>query len=279
MTLRRPCGYVAFALAFGLAAASCASLSPPRLDVNQSLRESSVPVTIAGGILEIHLAQRVPPRANAPLVVFASGDGGWFGAAVGMFETVASAGYPVVGLSARGLLRHLRTPGHPLTANHLLDAYAEIIASARQALSLPAAGPVVLAGWSRGAAISVIVAAERPVPAVAGIVAIGLAADENLNVDLESDDDAQGSSGGSIHGLNIYALSRSIPGRVAVVQSSGDGYLPAERARVLFGANTDARHFYQVPAANHRFMGGETSFRQNLLDALDWMSITEESHQ
>jgi hypothetical protein len=114
MTPRRPLGFVAFALVAGLAAASCAGLSPPRLDANQTLLPRAIPIAIAGGTLEIHLALRNPPRANAPLVVFASGDGGWFGAAVGMFATVASAGYPVVGLSSRGLLRTLRTPGHPL---------------------------------------------------------------------------------------------------------------------------------------------------------------------
>ena len=279
MTLGRPLGYLAFSLVSSLAAASCAGLSPPRLDANQFLQQRSLPLTIAGGTVEIHLANRVPPRANAPLVVFASGDGGWFGAAVGMFETVAHAGYPVVGLSSRGLLRHLRTPGHPLTATHVLAAYAEIITAARQALNLPPGRAVVLAGWSRGASISVIVGAERAVPAITGIVAIGLAADENLNVDLASDDDAEVTSASTLHGLDIYALSRSIPGHVAVIQSSGDGYLPAARARTLFGANTGTRHFYEVPATNHRFTGGETSFRQNLLEALDWTSVTEESHQ
>ena len=111
MTQRRRFGYAALTLVSSLVVASCASLPPPRLEANQTLQLRAMPVRISGGPLEIHLARRVPPRANAPLVVFASGDGGWFGTAVGMFETVATAGYPVVGVSSRALLRGLRPPG------------------------------------------------------------------------------------------------------------------------------------------------------------------------
>ena len=278
MTQRRRFGSVMFALVSSLMMASCSSLPPPRLEPNQTLQHGAMPVTISGGSVEIHLARRFPTRANGPLVVFASGDGGWFGTAVGMFETVATAGYPVVGVSYRALLRGLRTPGHPLSAARLLGAYREIIATAQRAFNLPASTRVILAGWSRGASISVIVGAEHPVAPVAGVVAIGLAADENLNVDLESDDDEEPGAGAR-HGMDTYATSRSVGGRLAVIQSSGDGYLPADRARALFGADTTRRRFYEVPASNHRFTGGTVAFRRHLHDALEWISTDEESHQ
>jgi pimeloyl-ACP methyl ester carboxylesterase len=177
----------------------------------------------------------------------------------------------VAGVSSKGLLRSLRQPGHPLSASRLREAYGEIIEAARGATDSPETGDVILAGWSRGASISVIVAAEHPKEPVAGIVAIGLAADENLNVDLESDE--EGEPGSSVlNGIDTYELSRVIPGRVAVIQSSGDGYLSAARARTIFGIDSAGRHFYEVPASNHRFSGGAVPFRHALQDALDWIS-------
>ncbi len=235
-------------------------------------------MTINGASLDIHLARRVPQPAPVPLVVFASGDGGWFGAAIGMFDTIASAGYPVAGVSSRALLRALRTPSHQISNARLLDAYGEIIGTAERAFSLPAHGKVILAGWSRGASIAVILGAERQKTPATGVVAIGLAAEEDLNVDLDSDDEGEPVTG-VVRGTDTYAMSRAILGRVAVIQSTGDGYVAADRARALFGADTRGRHFYEVPATNHRFSGGATTFRQALRDALTWISTEEDVHQ
>jgi hypothetical protein len=52
-------------------------------------------------------------------------------------------------------------------------------------------------------------------------------------------------------------LARIAPRRSAVVQASGDRYLPAAEARVLFGDDTGLRHFFRVEADNHRFGGGK----------------------
>ena len=278
MTLGPKSGCAASLLVLGLGTVSCSHLSPPRLEANGTLQQHSVSVSFDGGSLEIHLARRVPEVPDAPLVVFASGDGGWFGAAIGMFDAIAAAGYPVAGVSSRALLHDMRTSSHPLSAVRLLEAYGGIIAAAQQAFSLPANRDTVLAGWSRGASLSVIVGAAHPTTPVAGVVAIGLAAAENLNVDLTSDDEAEEPGVGVLHGIDTYAASLAIPGRVAVIQSSGDGYLAANRAHALFGADTAARHFYEVPASNHRFSGGETAFRRNLRDALRWISTGEDNH-
>ena len=54
----------------------------------------------------------------------------------------------------------------------------------------------------------------------------------------------------------------------AVIQATHDNYLPASRARALFGADTPTRHFYSVDANNHRFSGGRAAFDAALSDAL-----------
>lgn len=255
-----------------VAISACSSLAPPKTGDAAPLEQQRVATILDGARVELHVLRPLTAASpRQPLVIFASGDGGWFGAAVGMFETIAAAGYPVAGVSSKKLLRGIRQPGHPLLASRLREAYGEIIEAARTATDSPETGDVILAGWSRGASISVIVGAEHPKETVAGIVAIGLAADENLNVDLESDE--EGEPGSSVvNGIDTYELSRAIPGRVAVIQSSGDGYLSAARAQTLFGVDSSGRHFYEVPASNHRFSGGAVAFRQALHDALGWVS-------
>lgn len=250
---------------------ACSSLAPPRSKDAAPLAQQKVTTLLDGARVELHVLRPIATTApRAPLVIFASGDGGWFGAAVGMFDTIAAAGYPVAGVSSKALLRGLRRPGRQLSASRLREAYGEIIETARRATDSPDAA-VILAGWSRGASMSVIVGAEHPKEKLAGIVAIGLAADENLNVDLESDDEGEPGST-TLNGIDTYGLSRFIPGRVAVIQSSGDGYLSAERARNLFGDDSSRRRFFEVTASNHRFSGGAAAFRRALQDALDWVS-------
>ena len=266
----RPGFAVTLAVGAATALAACSSLAPPRKTVAGTIEQRAERLAIAGGTLEIHLARRTPDTVGGPLVVFASGDVGWFGAATGMFDTIAAAGYPVVGLSSKALLRGLRTAGQPLSTARVIATYGDIIGAGQRAFNLPANHDVILAGWSRGASISVIVAAEQPRVPWAGVVAIGLAANENLNVDLDSDEDNE--PGSTSHGeIDTYALMRAMAGRVAVIQASGDSYLRASRARELFGADSAGRRFYAVDASNHRFSGGAAGFRTALNDALNWI--------
>ena len=140
--------------------------------------------TVDGSHVEIHVSRPVAPNDSTPLVVFASGDGGWFGAAVGMFEVIAGAGYPVIGVSSRALLQIERSTGRIVSEPRLANAYRQIIDQGRRAMRLDSNPRVVLTGWSRGASISVMLGAGKAAAPVAGIVAIGLSADEDLNVDL-----------------------------------------------------------------------------------------------
>jgi len=256
--------------------AGCASLGPPRGGVAGIIHQHVAGVAIGARTVDLHVAQRFPVVAGSPLVIFASGDGGWFGSAIGMFETIAAAGYPVAGVSSRSLLRTLRAEGRPISASHIVEAYRLIIRTSCAALHLAPDTPVIVAGWSRGAALSVVVGAENRSYEIAGVVAIGLAADDDLNVDLDSDEDS-GHPGGPPSGpIDTYALIRQVLQKVAVIQASGDAYLDAARSRALFGADSLDRRFFDIPASNHRFSGGGTAFRSALGQALDWISFDED---
>ena len=252
-------------------------------------RETSTTVSLHGRPLVLHLAApAVPgPAPPATLVLYASGDGGWFGTAVQMFRVLAAGGQPAVGLSSRAFLK-LERPGRArLSPEQLRLDYAVILDRARQALALPPETPAILTGWSRGAAFAVLAAAEADGPAApAGVVAIGLADGEDLAIDGPEDetDDrhrpivptrssaAARSPAPAPAAFAPYdALAHSVDAPAAVVQATGDGYLPAAQARALFGAEGPARRFFEVPGRNHRFDGASEELVTALSQALQWI--------
>jgi hypothetical protein len=131
----------------------------------------------------------------------------------------------------------------------------------------------VLTGWSRGAAFAVLVGSEpRAREDLLGVVAIGLAEDEALRISEEDTDEGQPTPGRRRGRFDTYARIAGI-GRLpcAVIQATHDAYLPAARARQLFGSDTVARRFYAIEARNHRFSGGKAAFDAALLDAIRWI--------
>jgi dienelactone hydrolase len=233
-----------------------------------------------GRPLELHLASRSDQAQAAPLVLYASGDGGWFGAAVDMFQQIARAGYPVVGFSSKTFLKIERPRGALVAAAQLASEYSAILAKARSVLGLTAGAETILTGWSRGAAFAVLVASEPPIPEhLRGVVAIGLGEGEDLILDGPEDetDDGKAQAGSRHWPFETYARLRQIePVRCAVIQATRDSYLPAAQARALFGPDTARRRFYVVEARNHRFSGGKAAFDVALLDALAWIAGPDE---
>ena len=81
--------------------------------------ERAMQVRLHGKPLTLHLAQpnvAVDPRV---LVLYASGDGGWFGTAVDMFHEIVRAGYATVGFSSRAFLHIERPRGGTLDPRQL----------------------------------------------------------------------------------------------------------------------------------------------------------------
>ena len=268
------------ALAAALVAVSCSAVGlRPRTEASIVAREFTTTVLLHGKSLELHVtAPRAPAAANV-VVLYASGDGGWFGAAVDMFRQIGNAGYVAVGFSSRAFLKIERPRGALVSAAQLAAEYEQILVQARRALGLDATSRAVLTGWSRGGAFSVLVGSEPSAKDhILGVIAIGLAEGEDLEVNSAEDgtDDGQASSGARRWPFDTYArIARVAPLPCAVIQATRDNYLPASRARQLFGPDTPLRRFYAIEARNHRFSGGKAGFDAALLDALRW--IVEQS--
>lgn len=258
-----------------LASAGCSLLPRPRTNETLTGRTFTTSVVLHGKPLELHVSAPRTPRVPDVIVLYASGDGGWFGAAVDMFRQITEAGYPVVGFSSRAFLRIERPRGALVTAAQLAAEYEKIIAQAHVALGQGDTSRVVLTGWSRGAAFSVLVGSEPTAQGhLLGVIAIGLAEGEDLVVDGADDESDDGPApGGPRHwSFNTYARVAEVePLACAVIQATKDDYLPAAKARALFGADTPRRRLYAVEARNHRFSGGKPAFDAALIDAIRWI--------
>jgi hypothetical protein len=253
----------------------CSALPPPQSEVPFSGRRFTATVMLDGQPLELHLSSPATPAAPGVLVLYASGDGGWFGTAVDMFRQVADAGYPAVGFSSRSFLKLRRPRGSPLNAAQLGAEYRQIVAQARASLGMDGTARTILTGWSRGAAFAVLVGSEPGAnDDVLGVVAIGLAEGEDLNVNGPEDETDDGTAPIAKHRWpfeNYARIARLGPRRCAVIQATHDGYLPAARARELFGPDTPLRRFYAIDAKNHRFAGGGAAFDAAWLEAIRWI--------
>jgi hypothetical protein len=243
-----------------------------------SIRESLTTATIHGKRLDVHLGVPDMPLRRDVLVVYASGDGGWFGSAIDQWRQIARDGYITAGFSARAFLRIDRPAGAALNRERLAGEYHLIVDAARQAMAAPPPAPqLILAGWSRGAAFAALVGAEPSFRnQVSGVLAIGLAEGEDLTIDGDGDDTDDGNAvpGARSWPFDTYAQLRSVPAPAAVIQATHDNYFPAADARQRFGPDTARHRFYAVEARNHRFAGGAAAFATALRDALAWIAQT-----
>lgn len=261
------------ALLFALS--GCSLLSRPQSDASFPGRRFTTAVILHGLPLELHLSAPRTPVESDILVLYASGDGGWFGTAVDMFRQVADAGYFTVGFSSRSFMKIQRPRSSPLNAAQLAAEYQQIMAQARIALGLAGTARTILTGWSRGAAFAVLVGSESAArDDVLGVVAIGLAEGEDLIVNGEDDETDDGNAPPEKRRwpFEPYARIPHVgPRPCAVIQATQDGYLPAARGRELFGPDTPLRRFYAIDAKNHRFAGGKAAFDAAWLDAIRWI--------
>jgi dienelactone hydrolase len=247
----------------------------PRPSVTATGRTLTTSVTLHGKTLDLQVAEPRTPVAADVLVLYASGDGGWFGAAVDMFKQIAAAGYPAAGFSSRAFLKIDRPRGALVSAAQLAEEYEQIVAQARRTLGLGTTSRVVLTGWSRGAAFSVLVASEPAVRrGLLGVVAIGLSQGEDLQVNSGDDDSDDGpvDDGARRWPFDTYARVAQLGALpCAVIQATKDHYFSAASARQRFGPDTAQRRLYAIDAKNHRFTGGKAAFHSALLDAIAWI--------
>jgi hypothetical protein len=232
---------------------------------------SAVPdrfVALNGHDLRLHFSRGIK-GPDRPLLVYATGDGGWHRKDLATYQHLVSFGYPTVGFDARDYVTHLGASEATTTPGRLAADYERIIESARTALQQPARCPVVLVGISRGAGLSVVAAGQQTLrPSIAGVLAVALTKEEEY-VTVRRRLARRTATPQMVEVYDYLHRLADMP--IAVVQSTRDGYLSAERARVLFGPDTPHRWFQPIEARNHSFGGARPELYDAMGRALTWI--------
>ena len=224
--------------------------------------------------LDLHLVKPRVPVAGKPLVLFATGDGGWRGKDKEAFDQMRTWGYPMAGFSAPGYLKHITRHTHRTTPADVAADYARLIARAKAAMALPEETPTVLFGVSRGAGLAVAAAGESSLqPQLLGVVAVALTREEEYVHRLKRPKHAPPNALPELVMLDNYEYLprlRTLP--VSIIQSTHDDYLPAEEARRLLGPDSKLHKLHPIASMNHSFTDARERLYAEMQASLAWLN-------
>ena len=217
-----------------------------------------------GHDLTLHLTAPLADSRRI-LLVYATGDAGWWGQDKDIFNHLSEWGYAAVGFSAREYVHHLGKDA--LLPREVADDYEAIIRTAESSLGLSRSTRTVLVGKSRGAGLAVAAAGAVMLRLrIAGVLAVGLTGEEEYVHRLRRARPRQ------LVMLQTYSYLPqlgNIP--VAVIQSTRDSYVPAVEARRLFGPDTALRELVAIEAGDHNFGGAHDRLYDELERSLEWL--------
>lgn len=232
----------------------------------------TAPVRIAGRRLSVTYVTPVTPRTRDFLILFASGDAGYFGVSGDVIEHLAQQGYFLVTYDARQLVAREKKSRTRARIEELAALYDTMLVDARRSLGFHERVPVIVTGYSRGATLAVLSAAIDAVRhQLAGAVAIALTRHADYLERPRRDDPLSSVMVDEKGRLQTYAAipsAGSLP--FALIQGTEDSYIQAHEARRLFGPDTGHRRFYEV-TGDHTFAGARDTLMRDLDDALEWI--------
>jgi hypothetical protein len=248
-----------------IVATSC--VAPIRVPSGPRPLQSEVNVRLHEHELTVHLS--AGGRVDSPLVVYATGDEGWWGKDKELFNIIAGWGYLMAAFSARDYVGHLGPGSDVEQPSQVADDYLAMITEARRALNLVSSVKVILVGKSRGAGIEVA-AAVAPLlqSSLQGIVAIGLTKEEE-HVKWREPSAPATSPLAMLLTYQVLPQIGTVP--LEVIQSTRDGYIPSAAARVLFGPDTRVRRFCGIESADHNFSDALPVMYEELQRSLEWV--------
>jgi hypothetical protein len=256
-----------FLCALAATASACLLRAPATAPNNRPVSDRRLLID-GGRAVVTHLSRGAADRR--PLLVYATGDGGWGGKDLDTFDVLVALGYPAVGFSSPEYLKHLPDNAKSITPARLARDYATIIDSTKTWLGLPPATPAILVGVSRGADLSVAAAGQRLLqPELGGVVAVALTKEEEyvrrrLRGATSANQDPQM--------LELYDYLPSLGNLpISVIQSTHDHYLPAKAARALFGPDGARRQLHAIEARDHSFSGARSEMYDAVETSIQWI--------
>jgi predicted esterase len=231
--------------------------------------EGTVALDVRGGTQTITRITQAGENAKAA-VLFLPGDGGWRGAAVSMGRTIGSWGYEVFGFDTKRYLENVsQSRGQLRTADMAADV--EQIAGRIGTMTNK---PVVLVGWSQGAAMAVAAASTAAGRGpVHGIVALGLPANGVLGWDWKA---TLASIAGREPDQPKFATKPLLQNAAAtpiwMIHGSADEFTTTEVCRDLYQAASAPKQLHEVAGANHRFDGHLDELNRWMREGLEWLT-------
>jgi dienelactone hydrolase len=230
-------------------------------------------ISLPRGDLEVTYVTPEKPRRPVSMILFATGDAGWWGTSGTIFEHLAGEGYYVAAYDSRQIVERAEKAEAKPTIEEAAAGIDTMLVRMRRDLGLPETTPVIVTGFSRGANLVLFTAAVGQLQHhLRGAVAIALTREMDY---LEAPEpghrppEIEVDEKGRMQTYPAIPLVGSIP--FAVIQSRGDKYVPGDEARQLFGPDTGTRRLYVVDAKNHGFRGGRPEMLRDLDDALAWI--------
>ena len=226
---------------------------------------------------EIHAVFVRPVQNRHPgyLVVFATGDDGWFGTSRALFSHLAEESYTLAGFSAPEALQDIARSGERVSTERAAQGLKDLYAQAKHHFGLPDSTPIIIVGFSRGASVVAFTAVHPQLrDGIGGAVAIALTREaDNLRApERERTPEVQVDDQGRIQLYPALKLLGST--RLAVIQSTHDSYVPAGESRQLLGPDTPTLRLYEVEAKDHGFSNARGTLTHDLDDALRWIEET-----
>jgi alpha-beta hydrolase superfamily lysophospholipase len=221
-------------------------------------------LTLRGRRQTLHL---YGPDRGAPVILW-SGDGGWIHLGPQAAEMLAARGFFVVGIDSRAYLESFTSATTTLTPGDVAADFRTLIGYASRATGQHP----LLVGVSEGAALSVLAAADRSMPAIAGVIALGLG-DRNELAWRWKDAVIY-----LTHGVpreptfSVRALvDRVAPAPLALISSTRDEYVPSGEIDSIVAAARAPKRLWMIDAADHRFSDKQEQLARCLADAIAWV--------
>jgi pimeloyl-ACP methyl ester carboxylesterase len=209
------------------------------------------------------------PAQNRPSILFVPGDGGWRGAAVDMGRMMATLGYEVYGFDVRRYLMGFTKRRGALTED-------QVASDMEQVAALVASGshqPVILVGWSQGAAMAVLAAARTGHKEMVGGV-LTIALPEAGFLGWRWRDSLLALFRRDAHEPEFQVaplLPQIAPVPTWMVYGTSDRVTPATAARRLVSLARRPRRRREIQGGSHRLTGHRAELFASLRAGLAWV--------
>ena len=209
------------------------------------------------------------PAQPHPSILFVPGDGGWHGAAVDMGWMMARLGYEVYGFDVRRYLTGFTRDHRALTQDQVASDMDQVVGQVAS-WSHP---PVILVGWSQGAAMVVLAAARTGHKEMLGGV-LTIALPEAGFLGWRWRDSLLALFRRDAHEPEFQVaplLPQIAPLPAWMVYGTRDRITPARAARRLVSLARRPRRRREIQGGSHRLMGHRAELFASLRSGLAWV--------